>query len=250
MKILDKILIGLGLAIALAAIIFGLIQMGRANKWASDYSKLEQQQAEQERARQSELKLVVFGRGKVDSIFRDGRTITHSLPPETQITMKPSHVDTLRDSVEVKKYFIWKGNRWVEVSEKTYKSYKGDPVQVKVETKWQTRDSLVYSPERSYASKAGFLFLPQLCGGVLLTDPIKGDFGLRAEWAFWQPIEHVVLNAGTCATKEGFTPLDGGIRMPVFTNLHLTAGATKSWKDFIKLKQGWSAKAAFAVDLR
>jgi len=250
MKVLDKIVIGLAMLICSVAIIFGLIQMNKARKLASDYDKLKQDQINLEQQRQSELKLVIFGRSRIDSIYRDGRIVSHSIAPESQISMRPSHVDTLRDSIEVKKYFIWKGNRWLEVPAGIYKKYKGDPVRTKIETKWKVRDSLVYSPERTYTSRGGFLFLPQLCGGVLLTDPVRGDFGLRVEWAFWQPIEHVILNAGTCITKEGFTPLDGGIRMPVFTNLHLTAGATKNYKNFIKLKEGWSAKAAFAVDLR
>lgn len=250
MESIKKILMWLGVGLAVAIIVFAVIQMMRANSLDKKLSAMKTEADSVANVQQTALKLVVFYSDHIDSIFNDGRIITHRKPPEAITKLKPARVDTVWDVKDITKYYIFRNGKWEEANEKMAMKWKGDPAKVKKEIVRDSIPVLKYTPDRLYSGKSGFCAIPQLYGGVLAEQPIEIDFGARMEWVFWQPFEGVVLNAGTAVTRAGITPLDAAIRMPIFSNLHLTVGTTKRYKDIIKIKQGWVAKAGFAVDLR
>lgn len=250
MESIKKILMWLGLGLAIVVIAFAIFQMVRANSFEKKLAAMKTEADSLAGVQQTALKLVVFYSDHIDSIFNDGRVITHRKPPEANAKLRPAKTDTLWQTKDITKYYIFRNGKWEEASEKEAMKWKGDPAKVKKEIVHDSVQVVTYTPDRVYSKTAGFCAIPQLYGGVLVEDPLEGDLGMRMEWVFWQPFEGVVLNAGTAVTWKGFTPVDAAIRMPFFSNLHLTVGATKRYDEFIKIKQGWAAKAGFAVDLR
>lgn len=239
-----KILIGFLIVVAVGCFIYATVQTLQSNHYRSEYTKKKSELDSLDNLRKTGLAYIIIKKGEIDSVYADGRTIKHHIPVESGVTIKPPRRDTITVTKTrfVSVWKVFKDGKWVTVTN------PGDtigvpPERVRKETEYDTT-IVVETPMQVYYKKGGFKLVPQLIGGVSFAEEMEPDVGLRIQYIYWNRI-----NVGTEVTYRGFTPLDIGIRLPLFNNVHLVGAANKDWKNLGKLKEGWTAKGMAAVDL-
>lgn len=227
------------LVIALAVALF--ILSSQVKHWRGECKKIT---AERDSISQVGVVLVEIYKNRIDSLTKAGEKVSHYVPPESGLKLKPSKVDTQW----VKRYWVLdpNTNKWRELKDTTGVQRYNPRTKEKLVVRVDSIPQYVFTRESLVGKNKGFCFVTQVSGGAFWDgEDFLPDAGVRTEWAFWKR-----ANLGTTMSWQGCSPVNIGFRpFNRWANTNIVAGPMKSWrKDLLKITDGWGGSVALAVD--